>query len=124
MAETKREEQPNLSGWRKALVAIPKGLLWGMGILVVLLLVLFIASFFLDEPLRKSTETKLNQHLPDYTIRLPELHFQLIGLSTTLKGLTITRKPIRPHRSPISPTCGPASTGVRSSRASWLGSWK
>ena len=64
---------------------------------------LFIASFFLDEPLRKSTETKLNQHIKDYTFKVPSLHFQLIDLTVTLKNLTISQNAHpRPSRCAVS----------------------
>jgi hypothetical protein len=62
---------------------------WGVGIPVALVLVLYIASFFLDEPLRRITEEKINRDLKGYSVRLPGLHVQLLGLSSTLKGLTI-----------------------------------
>ena len=71
--------------------AIPKLLFWGVGSLLGLLLLLFIASFFLDEPLRKSMESNMNSHLKGYSVRLPGLHFQLIGLSITLQGLTVSQ---------------------------------
>ncbi|MFZ3207475.1 MAG: DUF748 domain-containing protein [Geobacteraceae bacterium] len=69
--------------------SLPKALRWGVGIVVTLLLVLFIASYFLDEPLRNSMENKMNSHLKGYSVRLPKLHFQLVGFSLTLKGLTV-----------------------------------
>ena len=69
-----------------------KVLRWGAGIFAALILVLFIVSFFLDEPLRNMMEKKLNSHLKGYSVRLPGLHFQLIGLSLTLKGLTISQQ--------------------------------
>ena len=68
---------------------MPKALRWGAGIVVTLLLVLFVASYFLDEPLRRSMETRLNSKLKGYSVRLPKLHFQLVGFSLTLKGLTV-----------------------------------
>jgi len=69
--------------------SLSKGLLWGAGVLIALILVLFIVSFFLDEPLRKYMENKLNNDLKGYSVRLPAAHFQLIGLTMTLKGLTV-----------------------------------
>ncbi len=63
--------------------------LWSVTIPAVCILVLFIVSFFLDEPLRRYTENRMNQHLKGYSVRLPGLHFQLVGLSMTLKGLTV-----------------------------------
>ncbi|MBU5635436.1 DUF748 domain-containing protein [Geomonas sp. Red69] len=73
-------------------LAVPKVLLWIVGIMVSLVLIAFIASFFIDEPLRRTTEKKMNQSLKGYKVRLPRLHFSLIGLSVTLKGLTITQE--------------------------------
>lgn len=71
---------------------VPKPLLWVVGILVSLVLILVIASFFIDEPLRRLTEKKMNQALKGYTVRLPKLHFSIIGLSITLKGLTVRQQ--------------------------------
>jgi len=65
---------------------------WGIGIPAVLALVLSIASFFLDEPLRSVTEKKMNHDLKGYSVRLPRLHVQLIGLSVTLKELTVSQQ--------------------------------
>lgn len=62
---------------------------WGIGIPVVLVLVLYGASFFLDEPLRRITEKKINTNLKGYTGRLAGAHFQFIGLTLTFKGLTL-----------------------------------
>ncbi|TSK07448.1 MAG: DUF748 domain-containing protein [Geobacter sp.] len=71
---------------------VPKVLLWVVGVLIALVLIVFIASFFIDEPLRRSTEKRMNQSLKGYSVRLPKLHFSLIGLSITLKGLTISQQ--------------------------------
>ena len=67
-------------------------LVWVSGVLVAVALILFVVSFFLDEPLRRITEQKINRSLKGYTVRLPELHVQLIGLSLTLKGLTVRQQ--------------------------------
>ncbi|TGU74757.1 DUF748 domain-containing protein [Geomonas terrae] len=72
--------------------AVPKVLLWVVGVLIALVLLVFIASFFIDEPLRRTTEKRMNQSLKGYSVRLPKLHFSLIGLSITLKGLTISQQ--------------------------------
>ena len=71
---------------------VPKGVRWGVGVLAGLLLVLFVASYFLDEPLRRSMEKRINAPLKGYSVRLPGLHFQLVGLSLTLKGLTVVQQ--------------------------------
>jgi hypothetical protein len=94
MTEQQQEEKPShdrkpLQPLRGISRSLPKALCWGAGIVVTLLLVLFIASYFLDEPLRRSMETRLNSKLKGYSVRLPKLHFQLVGFSLTLKGLTV-----------------------------------
>jgi hypothetical protein len=69
-----------------------RALRWGLGIPLILALVLFIASFFLDEPLRRTMEKKINRDLKGYAVQLPGLHVHLIGLSLTLKGLTVRQQ--------------------------------
>ncbi|MRR33329.1 DUF748 domain-containing protein [bacterium] len=77
---------------RVAFQSVPKRLLWSVGIFGALLLALFIASFFLDEPLRRYTESKMNRDLKGYSVRIPGMHVQLLGLSATLKGLTVIQQ--------------------------------
>jgi hypothetical protein len=77
--------------WAKKL-SDSRAVRWGVGIPVALALVLYITSFFLDEPLRSITEKKINRDLKGYSVRLPELHIQLIGFSVTLKGLTVLQQ--------------------------------
>lgn len=86
MAESIEEKS-----WTKKLSA-SRAFRWGVGIPAALALVLYIASFFLDEPLRSIMEKKMNRDLKGYSVRLPELHIQLIGLSLTLKGLTVLQQ--------------------------------
>jgi hypothetical protein len=57
-----------------------------------LLVLLFIASFFVDEPMRRSMERKINERLTGYSVRLPRLHFRLLGLSVTLYDMTISQQ--------------------------------
>jgi hypothetical protein len=77
--------------WTKKLSA-SRAFRWGVGIPAALALVLYTASFFLDESLRSIMEKKMNRDLKGYSVRLPELHIQLIGLSLTLKGLTVLQQ--------------------------------
>ena len=87
MAEDKEQVPRNsVRKWRPSRL-----LLWVIGILLSLALIRFIASFFIDEPLRRMTEKKMNQSLKGYSARLPEMHLRIIGLSVVLKGLTITQ---------------------------------
>jgi hypothetical protein len=67
-------------------------LLWGIGIPLVLTLILFGASIFLDEPLRSSMEKRMNRDLKGYSVRLPGLHVRLMGLSLTLQGLKVMQQ--------------------------------
>jgi hypothetical protein len=69
-----------------------KGLGWVVGISTALALVLFIVSFFLDEPLRRNMEKNINRDLKGYTVRLPKLHLQLLDLSLTLKEVTVLQE--------------------------------
>lgn len=62
---------------------------WVVGIPVGLALLLYAASFFLDEPLRSKMEKNMNRDLKGYTVRLPELKVRLLDLSVTLKGLSV-----------------------------------
>ena len=65
---------------------------WVIGIPVALVLILFIVSFILDEPLRSSMEKNMNRNLKGYTVNLAGLHVQLINLSVTLKGMSIIQQ--------------------------------
>ena len=62
---------------------------WCVGLPAALLLFLYCAAFFLDEPLRRTMEKRMNGHLKGYSVRLPGVHLNPIGLSLTLKGLTV-----------------------------------
>ena len=84
-------ESMEKKSWAKKLKG-SKTVRWVVGIPVALVLILYSASYFLDEPLRSSMEKKLNQDLKGYSVRLPGLHIQLIGLSLTLKELTVLQE--------------------------------
>lgn len=65
---------------------------WSIVILGLLFLVFYIISYFFDEPLRSKMETKINQDLKGYTVRIPKLHFQLLGFSMTLKDMAVVQQ--------------------------------
>lgn len=65
---------------------------WGFGVPAVLVLVLYVASYSLDEPLRRKMEKNINRDLKGYSVRLPKLHFQLLDLSLTLKEMTVLQQ--------------------------------
>lgn len=77
--------------WAKKLLA-SRVLRWVVGIPVILALVLYGASYLLDEPLRSNTEKKLNRDLKGYSVRLQAVHVHLIALTVTLKGLTVQQQ--------------------------------
>jgi hypothetical protein len=77
--------------WTKKLLA-SRLLRWVVGIPVILALVLYGASYLLDEPLRSNTEMKLNRDLKGYSVRLQAVHVHLIALTVTLKGLTVQQQ--------------------------------
>lgn len=66
-----------------------RALRWIIGIPFTAVIILFITSFFLDEPLRSRMENKLNQDLKGYSVQLSGLHFNFFSLSLKLKGLTV-----------------------------------
>lgn len=86
MAESREEKF-----WAKSLLT-SRLFRWVVGIPVALALVLFIASFFLDEPLRRKMEKNINKDLKGYSVRLPKVHLQLLDLSLTLKEMTVLQQ--------------------------------
>jgi Domain of Unknown Function (DUF748) len=77
---------------RKAVDGVPRVAHRALWVLAGLIVLLFIASFFVDEPMRRAMERNINQRLTGYTVRLPRLHFQLLGLSVTLYDLTVSQQ--------------------------------
>ena len=71
-------------------------LLWIGGILAVLIVALFIASFFLDGMIRARTQAAINQKLKGYHVALARAHLQLVGGFLTLNGLKIIQQ-AHPH---------------------------
>jgi hypothetical protein len=66
-----------------------KPLLWIVGSVLLVLLLIIVAAFLLDEPLRRRMEAELNQSLKGYSVRIGRLDFHPIGLSLDLEELTI-----------------------------------
>jgi Domain of Unknown Function (DUF748) len=76
-------------GWHRAWRKVAIGV---VATLAFLLLAVFIASFFIDEPLRAYMESTLNSQLDGYSAKLEGLDFHPFGFSITLEGLTIRQK--------------------------------
>ncbi|MBM4439012.1 MAG: DUF748 domain-containing protein [Candidatus Rokubacteria bacterium] len=58
----------------------------------VLLALIVIGSFLIDEPLRRMIERQMNERMTGYTVRIERLSFHPIGLSLTLYGLTFAQE--------------------------------
>jgi uncharacterized protein DUF748 len=62
------------------------------GILLGLILLIVIASLFVDEPMRRAMERSMNEHLTGYTAKIRDLDFHLIGFSVTLHDVSIRQE--------------------------------
>ena len=56
---------------------------------MLVLVLIFIAAFLLDEPLRRKMEADINSSLKGYTVRIGRLDFHPVGLSLDLEESTI-----------------------------------
>ena len=77
---------------RAATLALPRAILWILVGVVGLILLAVIASFFVDEPMRRSMEREINRRLTGYSARVPRLHFSLFDLSVTLYDTSVSQK--------------------------------
>jgi hypothetical protein len=64
---------------------------WIIAIILLLVIVAFIAAFFIDEPLRRRMEARLNTTLQGYTVNIGRLDFHPIGLSLELEDVTVAQ---------------------------------
>lgn len=62
-----------------------------LGVLGALVALVFIAAFFVDEPLRRSMEREVNRRLNGYTAHIARLDFHPIGFSLDLEDVTIVQ---------------------------------
>jgi len=75
--------------WPRPLTGKP--MRWvGLSLLAVVVLA-FIASFFIDEPLRRYVERRMNESLDGYTVKIQKLSFHPIGASLTLSDVIFTQ---------------------------------
>ena len=58
----------------------------------VILALIIIGSFFVDEPMRRTIESQMNARMKGYTVRIEKLSFHPIGLSVTLYGLSFAQE--------------------------------
>ena len=59
--------------------------IWGAGAVALVVVAAVVASFFVDEPLRRSLERQLNARLQGYTVRIGALDFHPLGFSIDWK---------------------------------------
>jgi hypothetical protein len=64
---------------------------WIFGTLAVLVVAVYIASYFIDPIVRTRVENSMNQRLMGYHTRLSHAHLQLLNLSLHLDGLVVTQ---------------------------------
>jgi hypothetical protein len=57
-----------------------------------LVLLVIVASFFVDEPLRRSIERRMNEKLQGYDVRIPKLRVRVFSLSIVLESVTVRQK--------------------------------
>jgi hypothetical protein len=60
-----------------------------LGILVILALAVIVASFFVDEPMRRAMEKNINERLTGYTAHIQDLDFNIFGFAVTLHNVSI-----------------------------------
>ena len=62
---------------------------WLTGVVVSVLVLLFVAAFFIDEPLRRYMVRTMNEKMVGYTIYIPGFDFNPFGFRFTFKDLTV-----------------------------------
>ncbi len=64
------------------------------GLLGFTILLVWLASFFIDEPLRRYIETNLNKNLEGYTVKLEAVDIHPLGFSIDVENLTLRQDAI------------------------------
>ena len=78
------------SGWRSRMTTRRWPLAAG-GLVVLLLVASLVALFFVDEPLRRYTESKMNASLQGYHVTIGTLHFSPVDFSMDLRDTVIVQ---------------------------------
>src|SRR5512143_88010 len=87
--EPKPPERPALRrppspGWRRWR--------WPLGVVAAILAIFLAATFFGDEPLRRTIESNMNRRLKGYTASVGHAHLNLFGLSVTLRDVSVAQQ--------------------------------
>jgi hypothetical protein len=67
----------------------PKWLKIVLGVLVVLVVAMTVASYAVDEPLRRTIERRMNERMKGYTARVAKLDFHPLGFSLDLRDVVL-----------------------------------
>jgi hypothetical protein len=86
---TQHTSWPEFSRWTRE--ASHKKLVLLALVLGALVLVAIVAAFFIDEPLRRQTEAKVNAALKGYHVNISRLDFHPIGFSLDLEGVVVVQ---------------------------------
>lgn len=91
--EAERPRRARARRWRPRLrwPRVGRRSRWILGGIALFLALIVIASFFVDEPLRRYVEGQMNERLKGYTARIDRLSFHPIGGSLTLYNLVIVQ---------------------------------
>lgn len=89
--DTPRKRRRPLAALRHFGGRVSRHTLQVLAVIVALILLVIIASFFADEPLRRHMEKRMNEKLTGYTARIGELDFNLFGFAITLQDLSIVQ---------------------------------
>ena len=65
---------------------------WPLGVFAVLFAIFLAATFFGDEPLRRTIESNMNKKLKGYTASVGHAHLSLFGLSVTLRDVSVAQQ--------------------------------
>jgi hypothetical protein len=87
-----RKRRRPLAVLKHAGVHFSKHTLQILAVVLGLFLLILIASFFVDEPMRRAMEKNINQSLIGYTARIQDLDFHLIGFSVTLHDVSLRQE--------------------------------
>jgi hypothetical protein len=86
---SKSRQHRRLASLKHAGVDFSRHTLQILAVIVGLVLLVIIVSFFVDEPMRRAMEKDINQRLTGYTARIGDLDFSIFGFSVTLHDVSI-----------------------------------
>ena len=96
-------EHPGTRRPRGRLLRLPRKLSWrgwrapgrrtkiALIAVATLIALIVVASFFVDEPLRRTIESQMNARMEGYTVGIEKLSFHPLGFGVTLYGLTFAQ---------------------------------